>query len=126
MQPSDRDRSFILKQLTAAPDSVLADAMLEYNLIRDKIVAVRKLAGAEVSPETGYTPSPETGDTPVEGDDRPNVNPGEPGIGKIGGKTKDQIIEWLKEGKKVVGYDEHLKLLWHRDVVKFDGKEWYL
>lgn len=127
MHLSDRDRSFILKQLATAPDSVLADAMLEYNLIRDKIVAVRKLAGAEVSPETGYTPSPETGDTPVEGDARPNVNPGPSAISKIGGTTKDMLLGKLKEGTQPPEkYIEHMKLLWERDEVKFDGKEWWL
>lgn len=40
---NDNDRSYVLQQLAMAPDSVLADAMLAFNAIRDKTVAVRKL-----------------------------------------------------------------------------------
>ena len=54
--------------------------------------------------------------------------PGEPTITKISSGTKDVILGDLKAGKQLPRqkYDEHLKLLWKRGEVKFDGKEYYL
>lgn len=135
---SDRDREFILKQLRTAPDSVLADAMLEFNLIRDKIVAVRKLTKEPqevISSEMTVTePAPNIEINPLgtvhasQSKLRPNVDPGKPEITKIGSKTKDQIIQWLKDGTDIRAdlYGEHLKLLWSRGEVKFDGARWYV
>ncbi len=65
---------------------------------------------------------------------RPNVSPGEPSIGKIGGSTKDYLLNELKAGSRAVEYKdfhkfkEHLKLLWKRGEIKFDDttKEYYL
>ena len=59
---------------------------------------------------------------------RKNVSPGEPSIGKIGGTTKDSILRTLKEGLHPVApkFEEHLKLLWKRGEVKFDGTEYWL
>lgn len=133
MHLSDRDRSFILKQLATAPDSVLADAMLEYNLIRDKIVAVRKLAGGEppadapVYNPTADVPIPAPDIKIVNGDARPNVDPGKSTITRIGSSTKDSLVGLLRAGKQPdAKWSEHLKLLWQRDEVFFDGKEFYL
>lgn len=58
---------------------------------------------------------------------RPNVSPGEPSIGKIGTSTKDQIMEFLSKGQQMgPKYAEHMKLLWKRGEIKFDGQEYYL
>lgn len=59
---------------------------------------------------------------------RANVSPGEPTIGKIGTTTKDEILEKLKKGGYVPDkkWVEHMKLLWKRDEVRFDGTEYYL
>ena len=59
---------------------------------------------------------------------RANVSPGTPLITKIGKDTTDAILLALKEGipQPSVKYKEHLKLLWKRGVIKFDGKEYYL
>jgi hypothetical protein len=67
---------------------------------------------------------------------RPNISPGEPSITKIGADAKAFI---LTELKCIVGastgrvpehfghkYKEHLKLLWKRGEIKFDGTEYYL
>ena len=60
---------------------------------------------------------------------RPNVCPGEPSITRIvmtGGPVVE-ILDDLKRGDQPPEkYDEHLKLLWKRGEVKFDGKEYYL
>lgn len=58
---------------------------------------------------------------------RANVSPGEPAIGKIGSKAKDEILTSLDQGRQPIkAYAEHLKLLWKRGEVKFDGKEYFL
>ncbi len=68
--------------------------------------------------------------TPIK--QRANVSPGEPSISKIGGATKDYLINELKAGSRSVEYSdfhkyvEHLKLLWKRGEIKFDGEEYYL
>ena len=62
---------------------------------------------------------------------RPNVSPGEPSIGKIGTATKEYILEALKLSDRnpavlSTKYTEHLKLLWSRGEVQFDGEAYYL
>ena len=58
---------------------------------------------------------------------RKNVSPGEPSITKIGSGAKETIIHALNTGTPLGDrYTEHLKLLWKRGKVKFDGKEYYL
>jgi hypothetical protein len=59
---------------------------------------------------------------------RKNVSPGGPFITKIGTTTSDMILGLLKNGMTVPEpkYTEHLRLLWSRGLVKFDGKEYYL
>lgn len=61
---------------------------------------------------------------------RIDISPGPPTIGKIGTKTKDWIIGELKTKPRVpehfgTKYEEHLKLLWLRHEIKFDGKEYF-
>ena len=59
---------------------------------------------------------------------RKNINPGDPTITKIGSGTKDLIIDALKHGDQMPRpkYDEHLKLLWKRGEVKYDGELFYV
>lgn len=57
---------------------------------------------------------------------RKNFSPGEPSITKIGSGAKETIIHALNTGTPLGDrYTEHLKLLWARGKVKFDG-EYYL
>lgn len=66
----------------------------------------------------------QVGVTPSE---RKNVSPGEPSITKIGSNTREEIIEALKRGVQPLDkFREHLKLLWKRGEIKFDGEEYYL
>lgn len=69
------------------------------------------------------TPTPSPSTIP-----RKNVSPGTPAITKIGSATADLILGELKRGRQPLStkYTEHLKLLWKRGEVKFDGKEYYL
>ncbi len=58
---------------------------------------------------------------------RKNISPGEPAIGKIGMATVAEITKMLNSGQKLPAkFTEHMKLLWKRGEVKFDGKEYYL
>lgn len=116
----DDDRRYILDQLRLAPDSVLADAMLAFNEIRDKLVIVRKMVERPGEPANEAPPK--------EAPSRPNVSPGKSSITKIGSDTKTSILAGLANNgvQPPTKYTEHLKLLWSRGEVKFDGKEYYL
>lgn len=115
---SQQDREYILSQLRLAPDHILADAMLAFNTVRDKMVMLRKLIGNAAEPEVPAISAPTT---------RPNVDPGKPSIGKIGAEAKQSILGGLADGfQPLAKYTEHCKLLWSRGEIRFDGKEWYL
>lgn len=59
--------------------------------------------------------------------ERINVSPGATSIGKIGSNTKELILESLAVNvQPATKYVEHLKLLWARGEVKFDGNSYYL
>lgn len=63
----------------------------------------------------------------VEVEPRKNINPGVPAITKIGNNTLEVVLGMLKDGHQPPEkYSEHLKLLWTRGKVKFDGKEYWL
>ena len=62
--------------------------------------------------------------TPVA---RKNVSPGEPSITKIGTNTEGALFGVLRAGgQPEAKYAEHMKLLWKRDKVKFDGEKFYV
>ena len=125
---SEQDRQYILEQLRAAPDSVLVDAMLALNAIRIKTVEVRKFTNVSVSGSAPVIQAAiEKAAEPTKEVVRKNVSPGPAAIGKIGSNTKDVIFEFLRDDKQPPAkYNDHLKLLWSRGEVKYDGKEWYL
>jgi len=58
---------------------------------------------------------------------RKNISPGLSIIGKLGEKTKVIILDCLqKQVQPDEKYKEHLKLLWARGEVKWDGEVWYV
>lgn len=58
---------------------------------------------------------------------RPNVSPGTPLITKIGSNTKAEIMDIMQSLRDIPAkYKEHLKLLWARGEVKYDGTEFYI
>lgn len=64
---------------------------------------------------------------PAPNEERENTSPGASSITKIGSKAKDAIIATLKAGAQPgTQYTEHLKLLWARGEVMFDGTDYYL
>ena len=65
--------------------------------------------------------------TPTTAEPRLNVSPGVPSITKIGGKAKEHVLDCLRLGNQPSpAYAEHMKLLWSRGEIKFDGKEYYV
>ena len=117
---SQADREYILSQLKLAPDHILADAMLAFNAVRDKMVGVRKLMDtALVGVPDVVIPAPTS---------RPNVDPGKPSIGKIGAEAKQSILGGLGNNgiQPPAKYTEHCKLLWSRGEIRFDGESWYV
>ena len=58
---------------------------------------------------------------------RKNISPGTSSITKIGSGAKETIIHALNTGTPLGDrYTEHLKLLWARGEIKFDGDEFYV
>ena len=58
---------------------------------------------------------------------RPNIDPDASTITKINGATFSTIMNDLHRGLQPgPKYTEHLKLLWKRGEVKFDGSNWYI
>ncbi len=82
--------------------------------------------------QTGPRPAnTERLDKIMEAPARKNISPGEPSIGKIGKDNVDMLVKAVMDGNTKVLNDtdkwqEHLKLLWKRGLVKFDGEEYYL
>lgn len=112
------DREYILSQLKLAPDHILADAMMAFNAVRDKIVAVRKMVEIDTTP---VNPAPEV----VA--ERPNVDPGKPNVIRIGGSNRSMLLDRISNGSQPpVEFTEHCKLLWSRGEIRFDGESWYV
>ena len=58
---------------------------------------------------------------------RENIDPGAPSIGKIGSGTKEQLLGMLAEGyQPPAKWAEHMKLLWSRGEIKYDGTYYYV
>lgn len=133
---STSEREALLRALVDAPDDVLIDAVQQrknwIKSIKSSFDEVRGFVGMKVT-EAGKPPPASAGSVPVvksapqEVASRKDVSPGTPAIGKIGSTTKDTLLDLLKQGIQPNSkWSEHLKLLWLRHEIKFDGKEYYL
>ena len=111
---TDADRTYILDQLKLAPDNVLVDAFLAWDGLRSKTIACRNVMLDVLVEESVPTP-------------RSNLNPGKSAITRIGTETKKELLSMIHGNVQPdAKWQEHLKLLWERGEVKFDGKDWYL
>ena len=120
------DREFILRELTNAPDSVLAQAYHAWSIVRAACLVVR---ADSAGPKTGPQTEPVAAETPAEEPPKPRVNksPGKPTIGKIGQATVADLTKMLSDGKQPPKrFEQHMRLLWERKIVGFDGAEYYL
>ena len=112
--------------------SFQCDTLDEARAVIDAVAAIGKSPHAcskqYVEPEEIVGGKPATEDTQT----RKNVSPGPASIVKIGEKTKDYLLGELKTSPRTLEYadfhkyKEHLKLLWARQQVKFDGEEYYV
>ena len=138
---TDEQRAKAIASLTRAPDEVILSAMVEFRRWRHMEegtlanfnevageLAERRTHTAPVSEERRGTCGCAVQEVKLQEIDRPNVDPGKPAIGKIGAPAKALILEELSTGtiQPHAKYAEHLKLLWARGEVKFDGQEYYL
>lgn len=142
---SQFEREALIKSLSDAPDEILIDAVRQrkdwMTGIRSSFKEVQGFIGMKTieAPAAKYSGS-ETGtggsSKKVDNDPekvshpttRANKSPGASAIGKIGTRTKEELFAVLKAGRQPNHdkWGEHLKLLWSRDEVKYDGKEYYL
>ena len=123
---TDEQRERARGILASAPDEILLSAMVDCAAYTHRMEGAKRnldtvldqLAGNNVEDVLVVDTAP------VE---RPNVNPGIALIGKIGQSAKDDILVLLSRGvQPPAKYKEHMKLLWSRKEIKFDGAQFYL
>ena len=134
---TDRQREVLLSELKeTAPDVIIVSAVRQSRFYHEHVKELEQVPyGRElykVPSRAETTPEPGLGQ-PVEKDLGPfpvvrgNVDPGKPSIGKIGSATKEELLRTLQQEKiPHVKYSEHLKLLWSRGEIKFDGERYYV
>lgn len=133
---TDKQRDVLLNELReTAPDVVIVAAVHNSRIYHKQAAELEQVPyGRElyklptnagtVPPASEPAPAP----TPSE---RPNVNPGKPAIGKIGSNTREWILSELKTADRKAEqfgakFSDHLKLLWSRGEIKFDGERYYV
>lgn len=115
---TDADRAYILEQLKLAPDDVLVDAFLAWDGLRRKTIACRNVI-LDIESDKAVTEA-----SPVP---RINNNPGKSMITRIGTETKKELLSMIHGGVQPdAKWQDHLKLLWERGEVKFDGEDWWV
>lgn len=142
---SDNEREALLNALKNAPDEILIDAVRQRKDMIHQInssfkevrsfcglrvieAPVAKFSGREIGAGDSDKKVNNAVQEPAHPTTRANKSPGASSITKIGGKTKDEILGVLKAGRQPNHdkYGEHLKLLWKREIVKFDGAIYYI
>lgn len=137
---TDGDREYILTHLKQAPDSVLVQAFNSWASIRQEALTCRGIINDQTARSNfSDSVSVESTDAVVGVDSNPtipsdsgraarvNVDPGRGSISRIGSSTKDELLGMVAKGQQPPKkYSEHMKLLWERNEVKFDGKEYWL
>lgn len=134
---TDRQREVLLSELKeTAPDVIIVSAVRQSRFYHEHVKELEQVPyGRElykVPSRVETTPEPGLGQ-PVEKELGPfpvvrgNVDPGKPSIGKIGSATKEELLRTLQQEKiPHAKYSEHLKLLWSRGEIKFDGERYYV
>lgn len=129
------ERDALLKVLQTAPDEVLLDAVRQTKDHRLHIQNTLKEVQGYCGLKAIELPKPQLDAKSVEAKAvldatptaRKNINPGRPAIGKIGTKTTNELLDMLsKRVQPAEKWTEHMKLLWSRDIVKWDGSQWYV
>ncbi len=137
------ERDALIKTLSTAPDELLLNAVQHVKDWRTGIQRDMKelqsfvgLRVIEAQPAkysgTGVaapvTERPEPAASVAAPASRTDKSPGPSGIGKIGTTTKEMLLAILGKGEQPTKgrWDEHLKLLWQRHEIKYDGNEYYV
>ena len=132
---TEDQRTKALELLKKAPDEIILGAVVDLRRYRHMEDGTRRnfdevcdeLSERRTHTEPVATEHRGTAIVVEEVMPRANVSPGTPLIGKIGTATKEELLKLLGQGicpaKK---YVEHLKLLWSRNEVKYDGEVFYL
>ena len=118
---TDKQRENALILLAEGPDEIILSAMVDLRRFRHLEEGTKRNLNEVIDELKGEaTPVPE--EAP-----RKNISPGTPAITKIGAVAKDYVLEALRmKQQPSTKYEEHLKLLWSRGEVKYDGEEFYL
>lgn len=129
---TQEQRNKAVEKLRHAPDEVLISALVELRKsehFEDGMKRnVDELFGtsserSQINEKT-FDPLPTPEPVVTE---RANVSPGASMISKMGNATRDNLLATLRAGGTISAkFTEHLKLLWARSEVKFDGKVFYL
>ena len=134
---TDRQRDVLLNELKeTAPDVIIVSAVRQSRFYHEHVKELEQVpygrelykvpsrAETTLEPGLGQPVEKELGPFPVA---RGNVDPGKPSIGKIGSTTKEELLRTLQQEKiPHAKYSEHLKLLWSRGEIKFDGERYYV
>lgn len=130
---TNEERAKLLARLQDADDDILIKAVAElkerYSNVRADFGDIRGFIGAKapvppptLMPAQAADPAPAP---PPAG--RENISPGDPAITKIGSNTKAELLALLhRKTQPGPKFAEHLKLLWARGEVKYDGAIYYV
>lgn len=110
--------------LATAPDEVILSAMVDYKSHMHRLEGIKRNFDETLTELNGEASVIEEAPTATN---QKNVNPGTPSIGKIGSATRQELLNQLVNGiVPAPKFKEHLKLLWSRNEVKFDGDRYYV
>lgn len=135
---NDRERQAMLTFLTEnISDEVLIRTLEQIKedreYVRDETSKIMRYIGAKPMSPPVPTPTtfPPSVVAPEAAPETKNVSPGTPSITKIGTNAKGEIMAALKVGPRKLAeigpkYAEHMKLLWSRGEVKYDGERYYV
>lgn len=135
---TDRQREIFLNELRdTAPDVMIVSAVRQSRFFHEHVKELeqvpygRELYKVPSRNEPGLGQKIDFVEVTASESVRGNVDPGKPAIGKIGSGTKEWILGELKLEARVpehfgAKYAEHLKLLWSRGEIKFDGEKYYV
>ena len=119
-----QQRANALACLATAPDEVILSAMVDYKAHIHRLEGVKRNFNETLVELNNETPIVEEAPCATE---RANINPGTSTIGKIGSATRQELLDQLTKGVvPAAKFKEHLKLLWSRNEVKFDGEAYYV
>jgi len=119
---TDRDLMLdFIDQMASDDDMLKLCSILRRNLVEDRLT--REMLATFEKP----THAPPLIDLTTSKVERKNISPGKPMFTKMANSTKQHVLDSLAQNVQPgPNYKEHMKLLWARDEVKWDGEVWYV